>query len=331
MNPQILCNWLGIANWPPDHYTLLGLKPGEADPARIEHQVQERMAKLRCYQLSHPEEATEGMNRIAQAFIQLTDISAKNGALETADAKTANGLASPAKPAPSPAETQELQRVGHRTAVDWQTPPPVRTPGDSGVVAPAPQPAPPSPPPSLSPVDPIYELAHESSEARRGLRTLPDLIERIHQTRQLLLAWNHAGKYLNKPHKKLSKNAEEIDLARRLNKIFELSAEFPKILGHPGQPGYRVVAMARLDMTAQMFKMLDKDQREALAQDWQNGYKVLLAHRQFLRKEFKVLRRRGFLSLVMRAIRTTLNDHPVWVSLGVLLGFVLCALVISNL
>src|SRR5687767_6196144 len=78
MNAKILCTWLGVENWPPDHYRLLGLNPGEGDAARIEYQVQERMAKLRCYQLSHPEEATEGMNRLAQAFICLTEASSKS-------------------------------------------------------------------------------------------------------------------------------------------------------------------------------------------------------------------------------------------------------------
>src|SRR5262245_51435634 len=80
MNSKILCSWLGLPEmqWPPDHFALLGLKPGECDLRQIEKTVQDRMAKLRCYQLSHPEEATEGMNRVAQAFITLTEAAAKS-------------------------------------------------------------------------------------------------------------------------------------------------------------------------------------------------------------------------------------------------------------
>ncbi len=80
MDPKIICKWLGIEAWPSDHYALLGLRPGERDVSRIERQVHERMAKLRCYQLAHPEEATEGMNRVAQAYICLTEALSKTNA-----------------------------------------------------------------------------------------------------------------------------------------------------------------------------------------------------------------------------------------------------------
>src|SRR5262249_31584520 len=52
-----LRSWLGLppGPWPPDHYTLLGLPPGEADPAAVERRVLERMDLLRRHQLLHPE------------------------------------------------------------------------------------------------------------------------------------------------------------------------------------------------------------------------------------------------------------------------------------
>src|SRR5437870_4426300 len=77
MNTKVLCTWLGLPDWPPDHYALLGLKPGDNDAARLEQTVHERMARLRCYQISYPEEATEGMNRLAQAFICVSEALAK--------------------------------------------------------------------------------------------------------------------------------------------------------------------------------------------------------------------------------------------------------------
>src|SRR5947208_11819362 len=79
MNHDVIRTWLGLppGDWPPDHYTLLGLERGETDLARIEQRVHERLARLRCYQISHAEVATEAMNRLAQAFMCLTDPEAK--------------------------------------------------------------------------------------------------------------------------------------------------------------------------------------------------------------------------------------------------------------
>src|SRR5215212_9450042 len=75
VDTSVICAWLGIPlnQWPPDHYTLLGLPPGEQDADRIERQVQQRLEQVRRYQLANPEPATEAMNRIAQAFVCLTD------------------------------------------------------------------------------------------------------------------------------------------------------------------------------------------------------------------------------------------------------------------
>ncbi len=351
MNPKILCTCLGLPDqtWPPDHYALLGLAAGEEDLARIEQQVQDRMAKLRCYQLSHPEEATEGMNRLAQAFICLTENQLKrvydqtmtvpapppeekpagqNGAAPSVAAPSvaapsAQGTPVPGMAAPGIGALQETKALD-QTVSDWQSaPPPVRGAKEKSgpnLTAPAPEKL-----VSVSkPVDIIYELAHHSAEARRGLGNLRALIDRILLTRHLLLVWNQAGKYLSNPQKKLTRQAEEVDLTRRLNNIFELMADFPKIVGHPGQPGYRVVAMARLEMTAQMFKMLDLSQREDLARDWEAGHKVLLSHRQFLRDHFKALRRRRWPSLVLEAVRGALNDHPIWVGFGAALVVSAC-------
>ena len=76
---ELICSWLRLApdQWPPDHYTLLGLEPGACDAKQIERRAQKRMEQLRSYQLAHPEQATEGMNRLAQALVCLTDPIAK--------------------------------------------------------------------------------------------------------------------------------------------------------------------------------------------------------------------------------------------------------------
>ncbi|HKB42673.1 MAG TPA: hypothetical protein VKD72_39960, partial [Gemmataceae bacterium] len=79
VDTSAICAWLGVPPdlWPPDHYTLLGLPPGESSAERIEQHVQQRIECVRRYQLTNPEAATEAMNRLAQAFVCLTDAQAR--------------------------------------------------------------------------------------------------------------------------------------------------------------------------------------------------------------------------------------------------------------
>lgn len=79
MQHDRICSWLGLSpgEWPPDHYRLLGLVPGENNLETIEVEVCRRMETVRRYQLTHPEPATDAMNRLAQAMICLTDREAK--------------------------------------------------------------------------------------------------------------------------------------------------------------------------------------------------------------------------------------------------------------
>src|SRR5437879_4025111 len=102
MSHELICNWLGLpaTSWPPDHYTLLALPPGEQDIARIEQAVHERMDRVRRYQLAHQEPATEAMNRLAQALCCLTDPAAKR-AYDTALFPDRVAVVAPAPP-PAP-------------------------------------------------------------------------------------------------------------------------------------------------------------------------------------------------------------------------------------
>src|SRR5436190_4087968 len=79
MTNEKLRSWLNIPSgpWPPDYYALIGLKPGPTPPDEIESRILERLELLRRYQLPHPDEATEGMNLLAQALDTLTDPEAR--------------------------------------------------------------------------------------------------------------------------------------------------------------------------------------------------------------------------------------------------------------
>jgi len=381
MKHDVLCGWLGLnpEHWPPNHYTLLGLAPGDADVARIEQSVHERMARLRCYQICNPEQATEGMNRLAQAFLCLTDPKAKtlyDAGLASAGViakkrKTAVAvsavIASPGEPAPRrlhaklpAALTDTSVDPVPTTQVHWKTtvpPPPVRAAtvpvGDSpppqgpegtpvSEVVPAIEPPAEAKPPEATPVAAAPVVQAEASRSgplaaykgfspallrlltcRRGLGTKRALYQRICKTRRLLYAWGRAGKYLRKPKRKLNNPAEEKEFGRALAAVGEHLRGFPKFLGRPGQPGYRVACRARLAFVVDWLNALDAEQRELLAQDWAAGQTLLSSHRQFLRKEARAVRGVNGWHLGVRAVAC---DFPL--SLALLAAFLVAILTI---
>jgi outer membrane biosynthesis protein TonB len=351
MSHELICTWLGLAaqdGWPPDHYRLLGLERGESDVGRIEEQVHQRLDTVRRYQMMHPEEATEAMNRLAQAFVCLTDPAAKRS-YDT----TVLGLPAPpeeAAPAPEgPAEPRDPLAWLYtppplpeptppplpRSAVPPPLPPPLPAappplPPDwvAGAAAPvavatrsakpppeprpaeAPPPMPPiAVPPPERPADPVLEAAQTSPQARRGLGTKRALYYRVARTRHLLRLWSLIGRYVSAPRRRLGRGAEAKDLVANLAEIQEVLEHFPPLLGEAGQPGYLVLALTEVDVPA-TFPGLSASQREALARDWRAGQKLLTAHRDFLRGELRAMRRRGPITRLVRAGRTFLSDQP---------------------
>ncbi|HZT83452.1 MAG TPA: hypothetical protein VFA26_24690 [Gemmataceae bacterium] len=332
MGQELICSWLGLesSEWPPDHYRLLGLPPGEPDVRRIEEQVHARLEGVRRYQLTHPQQVTEAMNRLAQAFICLTDPEAKRAydAQLFGPSQVIEAVAVESPPEPTwPEAPPILSQAQIPTQLDVPPPPPDRPlamaalpvaevlppaappaapagPPPANVPAAPPAPAPPPPLP-----DPLAEEAR-SPRARRGLGTKEALYHRVVRTRRLLEAWEKAGKYLGNPQRRLNKPAEASELIRQLKRIRNLLEDFPPLLGEAGQPGYLVVALARQPTPVPTFQTLLDSQRETLAQHWQAGHKLLVAHRQFLRQELRGLRRKGPFRLALRAARAFVNDNP---------------------
>jgi hypothetical protein len=333
MNKDMLCTWLGVPkeSWPPDAWALLGLPKGDHDPAAIEKQVQERMAKLRSYQLSFPEEATEGMNRLAEAFVTLTE--------------ARRPAPPPEKPAPTVSKDDTAVTNKAQTQVDWRAePPPVRqetasTPeliaeddaeaANGKVLTAKPFVAPAKP--HRREIDPVQtrELAELSDEATSNLATLEAVIERVEHTRRVLHLWDQIGKQLRTTPKKTS--TKEADAyAVRLDKVLGELETYPAFLGQPGLPGYRVVVQARLRMPLASVRALPTEQREELLFDWRAARAVLLAHRKYLRQVFRSLRRRTVVGLFMHAVRAVLNDHPrVTLAAVLVLGVVIAGVVFA--
>jgi curved DNA-binding protein CbpA len=346
MSHELICTWLGLepGDWPPDHYRLLGLEPGESDAARIEQQVHDRLEAVRRYQLLHPELVTEAMNRLAQAYVCLTDPDARraydagrpgrpgaNGARPPA-AEPAPVPATPvpviALPAPVPAPEPPAPPAPVAVPAIAEPAPPTVEP-EIPVVLPAivadalPATPPPAPPQSRPKADPVLE-ASRSTAARRGLGTRRALYRRLAQTRRLMRAWERAGRYLANPKRRLSKPAEATELIGHLKAVREALEGFPALLGEAGQPGYSVVVLARQPVPVPIFQTLLPSQRETLAQHWKSGHQLLQAHRNYLRLEIQALRKRGRLGRALRAARHAITDQP-----GILL--LLLALIALNI
>jgi curved DNA-binding protein CbpA len=126
MSRELICSVLGlpIETWPPDHYTLIGLRPDQADPARIESRVQELSARLRPFQLAHPDEVTDTLNRLARALVCLSDPHARaaydksRSLTTTAPSKTPFQLADELVALPNTVRTPEIPPS--ETVVDAQ-------------------------------------------------------------------------------------------------------------------------------------------------------------------------------------------------------------------
>ncbi len=343
MDHEPICSWLGLppGTWPPDHYRLLGLEPGEDNAELIEQRVHERLDTVRRYQMMHPEQATEAMNRLAQAFVCLTESSAK----KTYDAQLGIAVAAAQATAVAPPlpQTDTLDWLSNPPPLDWpaekapaavvRTPPPRTVPVDPPPLPVAavnyrtpppplrqPPPLPPLPPlplaiveaapvaPPLEPVDPLVEAA-QSGPARRGIATKRTLYLRIARTRRLIRLWNELGKYLSSPKRRLSRSTDGPEMLRFFDEITALLQGFPPLLGEAGQPGYLVLALTQVD-TIKVFQSFSPHQREALSRDWRTGVKLLTAHRDFLRQELRALRQRPFRQRLLRATWSLLVDQP---------------------
>lgn len=367
MSRDLICSWLGLApgDWPPDHYRLLGLEPGEADVDRIEQQVHQRLESVRRYQLLHPEAVTEAMNRLAQAYVCLTDPTARRAYDAARQGRPGSSPRLPASPPPStapaapPPVTVRPAPVEGRSrpappraapsaplpasaapppllALPAPPPPPSVAPAETVAVAsptehvepPLPEvpevpegppaapatPAPPTAAPATgadapTKLDHVVEVA-ESATARRGLGTKRGVYRRLAATRRVLRAWEAAGKYLATPARRLTRPSEATELINQMKAIRAALERFPKLLGDAGQPGYSVVLLARQPAPVPIFQTLLPSQRETLAQHWRSGRQLLEAHREYLRREARSLKKKSFLGRAWRATRATVTDQP---------------------
>ena len=337
-------SWLGLppGPWPPDHYALIGIPPGSVDAPEVERIVLERMARLRSHQLLHPELVTEGMNRLAQALICLTDPVAK----AAYDVEIGNSPGPPRRdaveaiPRLTPSRLPESAAIpGSPISTEEEPPPPDVTqvievhftpglaPPEAGSVPPYEivedeQSGPPTLPYEVVP-DPVLEppfiaLPHPAWKpaARR------QLYARLAKLRRVRSAWARLKPHLADPNEPLDRPQRVLTF---LEAVLELGVSLellPDLIGDPWRPGGMVAALIKHPLVLDTFRVLLPDQRRALSLDWRNGDAELEQEYNRLRELSRSgrKRRRPFprRSRLMRAVFWSLrNPESMLVGLGI--------------
>lgn len=364
MNHEPICRWLGLSveQWPPDHYTLLGLAETETDVNLIETAVHERLNRVRSYQLSHPELATEAMNRLAEAYACLMDSEAKSA--YDSSLRTKVSVESRRKTVVNPPETQRMDKVSAPddtvrnevpSIVEWNqtAQPPVRTPALPGIAGQSIETAPPQEQVKLSGdteelkattemaapaspaqesvdagdetkgMDPLLEAAVGSRSARKGIGTTSGLLQRRKQTRELVANWARLGRYFKQPKRPVKNRREVKDLLASLSRIEHLLEDFPSFLARPGKPGYRIAMLAMDENPFKAFQNMDFNERVALARDWVTSASVLTTHLQFLDKELLKRHSDPIFLKWLRPCIAFLDVHRRWGYLSLILAILL--------
>jgi hypothetical protein len=319
------------------------------------------MGSVRRYQLAHPEEVTEVMNRLAQALLCLADPRAKaayDAQLQSAQTRAAlaSELLPPSQgreetgepfgpPASAGAQAPVLPMGG--VEQDWLASPPPRrrielteesstqdevsAPSDisQGVGGDHPE-------SNGAPLPQGEEIAGADTAlpygppaGRTRFVTKSALYARIAQVRRLTLDWDQVGKYLSEPNRLLQRPAEATELIRHMHAVRELAEGTPHLIGQAGQPGYLVLALARQQMIVPTLQTLLLSQREALARDWKAGQDRLHQERHVLRGEVHEFRRRTKWKHGFRLMAASLLRNPGLVL--VLLGWVALNLAFTDL
>lgn len=304
MDYALLRSWLGLPDgpWPPDHHTLLGLGAGPCDPAAVEALALARMDRLRPHQLLHPELVTEGMNRLAQALIGLTEP-------RTAASGSSFPLAT---------VRDEQGDTGEHSPVSPDASPTLEIPFEPGLV-----------PPEVGPPDDapgsLRELIWEA-ERLPGAPSVPTaavveppwrpptrrhLFARLAAVRKLLAAWRKLGVALGDPTDPLTHPDRILALLGAAEEVRALLARVP-VVGNVGRPGGVVVAVLRQPFVLHTVRLLLPDQRRAIATDWARAERALAREYDRLRASVQTVR--GFRRVRRRRVAWwRVVRHPVTV------------------
>lgn len=316
MDFNLLRSWLSLppGPWPPDHYTLLGLAPGQYDAGRIESLVLDRMDRLRGHQLLHPEVVTEGMNRLAQALITLTDpqgkaaydheLRASSGPVESFKSPaavpvpktTADESVVVAEPVfdddifsddtrvPGPADLSDATRIIEWSPETVLPETPARGTAEFEVPADAFAAAPSSPS--------FFEVVPDdrgtggrigipsTGPAPPGLNTAAvasrrHLYARLALIRKARQAWQRLGLILGNPDDPVDRPVRVLVLLEAVGAVRPFFAGLRGVIGGIGEPGGMIAAVIGQPLVLDTFRRLLPSQRTNLAIDWKQAERQL--------------------------------------------------------
>jgi hypothetical protein len=339
-----LRSWLGLpsGSWPPDHYALLDLPRGGGDVADIEARVLDRMELLRPHQLLHPELVTEGMNRLAQALVCLTDPVARAGydrelgipppPFEVVEDEPLPPT-EPAPPTPPPDATVELP-FEPGLLPPGEALPPAYVVVESNpklpyeVVPDEPKSEPPRPLPPLELQEPEFLPVEPPAPVPPAPISRRAVYRRLAALRRALRAWEHLRPVLGDPSATLATPVEVLLFVRALTEARAALPGVARVIRSPGAPGGTVAALVRLPHALHAVRVLLPAQRQMVALDWRRGDETLRRERTRLRELafFRPRRRGGRGTRLWRELRHT----PEWILLVLALAALMFALVRRN-
>lgn len=326
MNTDLLRTWLTLpaGPWPPGDRTLLGVAAGPLVALDVEQRALAQMEKLRPHQLVHPDLVTEGMNRLAQALITLTEEANRASrpppkpvdADIVLDADRLDG-AKPRQPVVLEAEVVSVPKILDAEPVARprrpRKPKPAkkkrrkkRGPAESAVDVPAAEVVPPG-------------TTYSPAERRKGYRKLTEL-------RRVIRAWEKLQPYFASPSEDLLTPGVVfgfVESIRDCRRTLAADADADWFADHGGQ----VLTVVRQPLALAIFRSLVHKQRQDLAADWALTTAHLRGRYLGLREEIRTTKPRKIGGNYPRQAARWLRANPEWVMGGLVVVAVGIALI----
>jgi hypothetical protein len=289
METEKLLAWLRLPSgpWPPEDRVLLGLPPGPVDAALAETNALERMEWLRPHQLLAPDAVTEGMNRLAQALVNLqSEAPAPPPVTPLVPKKRKKKIAAvvpEVEPEILDAEVVQVEEPGVLHAPQrWRTKPIA----DEIPALPAP------PPPGT---------AFIPADRRAAYRELVRL-------RRCARVWDQFRTTVGDPSEQLLTPGRVLEYLLAIHALSKERFE----CGWPTQAGQTLLVVARQPVPLALFRDLVPSQRQRLAAEWAATRDELQFLQSKLRQTLRQGRRRTPWQAQWRAGKTWLRENPEW-------------------
>ena len=352
MSVEKLRAWLQLPSgpWPPDHYSLIGLSPGEGTPADIESRVLDRLERLRRYQLAHPDEATEGMNLLARALDTLTDpesrreYDAKLGVKKSLPALPEDlagdfppnipplpprGLAMPVgphskqgEPIVSPVFPDLILLPNVEDELEIDDDPEFITDGDSEEIE--------LPEAILVPVLPaIAKLEGSAQGSKRRVSRRREIYVELARIRKVLRVLERARPYLVDAERTFSRRTDSLALMGCLAELRPLLPTVADLIGTPNRPGFIVAALVRQRLAFDTLQSFLPSQRESLAKDFRAAHFRVASFYDELRGRVRRRTEKGWDRRVLGPMLRHLAKYPEWFLLPISLGILIVAAIRS--